>query len=104
MTRLTSIPQNATPGSSWFRTLSSKEDYERAESLDKLVERLHGKSLTVFGETKSGAFVLPSLIALVPLLTTGRLCLQLRASPGGVRSYGLRTLRDWEVESNEGLR
>lgn len=58
MTRLTQVPDDATPGSSWFRTLASKEDYARAEALDRLCERLYGKSLQVFGETMSGEYTL----------------------------------------------
>lgn len=54
MTRLTQVPDDTAPGSSWFRTLASKEDYARAEALDRLCERLYGKSLQVFGETMSG--------------------------------------------------
>lgn len=56
MTRLTQVPDDAAPGSSWFRTLASKEDYARAEALDRLCERLYGKSLQVFGETMSGEY------------------------------------------------
>ena len=59
MTRLTQVPPDATPGSSWFRTLASKEDYARAEALDRLCERLYGKSLQVFGETTSGESASP---------------------------------------------